>query len=209
MDEGVPFCPECKAPQIRVGTQAATPPLLPGTPDEIQPPAEPVPLANRPQRQPVNWSKAVPAAGSAGVLLAVALHFPLAGFFFWMLVAGVLAVAFYRRGNPDPISAGDGARIGAIGGILGYILFAIATSLRLLLGGGGGQLREQFIRQVQEMAASSTDPQVQQAAKALMTPEALAFVIVIALVLVFFLFVVLCSIGGAAGASLFRDRDAK
>ena len=209
MDEGVPFCPECNAPQIRVGTQVATPPLPPGTPDEIQPPAEPVPMAKARPRQPVNWSKAVPAAGSAGILLAVALLVPLAVFLFWMLMAGVLAVAFYRRGNPDPISPGDGARIGAISGLLGYILFAIASSLRLLLGGGGGQLRDQFVRQVQEMAASSTDPQVQQAAKALMTPEALAFVIVVALVVIFVLFVVLCSIGGAAGASLFRDRESK
>ena len=124
-------------------------------------------------------------------------------------MAGTLAVAFYRRGNPHPISAGAGARIGAVSGLLGYILFAIGVSLELVVGGGGAQLRNELIRKIQEVAARSSDPQAQEAAQKLMTPEALAFMIAFALVLFLVIFVVVCSIGGAAGASLFRDRDSE
>ena len=209
MEEGVAFCPECKAPQIKVGMEGATPPLLPSTPGEIQPPAEPLNASSVARPQPVNWAKALPAAGSAGLLLAVAFLVPYSIFFFWLLIGGALAVAFYRRGNHQPLSGAAGARIGAISGLLGYILFAIGSSLELLLGGGGAQLRDELMRKVQEMAARSSDPQVQQVAQKLMTPEALAFMIAVALVLFLFVFVVVCSVGGAAGASLFRDRDSK
>jgi len=209
VEEGVAFCPECKAPQIKVGMEAATPPLPPGTPGEIQPPAEPVnrPPAARPQ--PVNWAKALPAAGSAGLLLAVAFLVPYSIFFFWLLIGGGLAVAFYRRGNPQPLSTGAGARIGAVSGLLGYILFAIGNSLALLVGGGGAQLRDELMRKLQELAARSPDPQAKEIAQKLMTPEALAFMIAVALVLFLAIFVVVCSVGGAAGAALFPDRDSK
>ena len=65
------------------------------------------------------------------------------------------------------------------------------------------------MRKLQELAARSPDPQAKEIAQKLMTPEALAFMIAVALVLFLFVFVVLCSVGGAAGAALFRDRDSK
>src|ERR1051326_7417864 len=44
IEEGTPFCRHCGAPQIRIPglEEAATPPMPPGTPGEVQPPAEPV-----------------------------------------------------------------------------------------------------------------------------------------------------------------------
>jgi len=44
--DGSPFCPNCHAPQIKVPVRPPTAPvterLTPGTPDDVQPPAEPV-----------------------------------------------------------------------------------------------------------------------------------------------------------------------
>jgi hypothetical protein len=46
VEDGSPFCPNCHAPQIKVPVRPPTSPvserLTPGTPDDVQPPAEPV-----------------------------------------------------------------------------------------------------------------------------------------------------------------------
>jgi len=46
VESGSPFCPNCHAPQIKVPVRPPTAPvterLTPGTPDDVQPPAEPV-----------------------------------------------------------------------------------------------------------------------------------------------------------------------
>ncbi len=208
MEEGVPFCPECNAPQIRVGgTEPATPSLPPGTPGEIQPPAQPVILGHAPAQPAIDWSKALPSAAIAGVLIMLALVVPLAIFFLWMLAGGALAVALYRRRNPGPISPGAGARIGAISGLFGYIIFALTYSIMLLVTRGGGTLRDELMRRIQEVASRNPDPQAQEMMHRLMMPESLAFIIAIGLVLFLFAFLALSSIGGALGAKLFGDRE--
>jgi len=208
VEEGVPFCPECSAPQIRVGgTEPASPPLPPDTPGEIQPPARPVSLGHAAAQRPVDWSKALPAAALAGVLMTLALIVPLAIFFLWMLAGGAFAVALYRRRNPGPISPGAGARIGAVSGLLGYIIFALTYSIMLLVTRGGGTLRDELMRRIQEVASRNPDPQAQEMMQRLMTPEGLAFIIAIGLVLFLFAFLALSSVGGALGAKLFGDRE--
>ena len=75
-----PACPKCGAPQIRVaveeGNEPVTPPMPPGTPDEVQPPATPVypqgegwnhpVVAPDPRR--VQWRSAFPLAVAVGLL---------------------------------------------------------------------------------------------------------------------------------------------
>jgi len=208
VEEGVPFCPECNAPQIRVDAAAASPPLPPGTPGEVQPPAQPVALGQIASGG-IDWSKALPAAAIAGVLITLALLIPLAIFFLWMLVGGAFAVALYGRRNSGPITPGAGARIGAVSGLLGYILFALTYSIMLLVSRGGGTLRDDLLRRIQEVASRNPDPQAQQMMQRLMTPEGLAFIIAIGLLLFLFAFLALSSIGGALGAKLFGSRESR
>src|SRR5512147_586202 len=109
VEEGTAFCPQCGAPQIRVVTarqEPASPPLPPGTPEDAQPPAQPVELGTQAAAQPVappriQWSQAVPAAAGAGAVLALAWVIPPLGFVLWVVAAGLVGVAFYRRKVPD------------------------------------------------------------------------------------------------------------
>ncbi len=139
--------------------------------------------------------------------MTLALIVPLAIFFLWMLAGGAFAVALYRRRNPGPISPGAGARIGAVSGLLGYIIFALTYSIMLLVTRGGGTLRDELMRRIQEVASRNPDPQAQEMMQRLMTPEGLAFIIAIGLVLFLFAFLALSSVGGALGAKLFGDRE--
>ncbi len=206
LEDGTPFCKHCGAPQIRVmDEEPASEPLPPGTPGEVQPPAQPVPLGGSGAGVPVgvDWSQAVPAAALAGVLLAIAWVIPVAGFLLWLIAGGLVGVAMYRRRAPQAtLSAGLGARIGALAGLFGFAVFAILFGLELLATRGSGRVRQMLQQVIEQAAARNADPHAQQAIQQLMTPAGMALMITI--VLVFFLaaFLALSSLGGAVGGWL-------
>jgi hypothetical protein len=205
VEEGVPFCPNCGAPQIRVAATEdtpATPPL--GTPDGVQPPATPVRTPS-PQPPGVDWAQAVPAAAVAGTVLAVAWIVPFLGFLFWMVASGVLAVALYRRRAPGALlTPGLGARIGAICGLFGFGVFALLFAVEMFLA-RGGKFRQMLQEVVQQAASRNPDPRAQEMMQQLMTPAGLAAVVTVVLVIFLVGFLALSALGGALGAKLYRN----
>lgn len=186
--------------------QPATPPLPPGTPGEVQPAAEP--LRTPPPLPPaVEWSHAVPAAALAGIVLAIAWVIPFLSFLFWMVAAGILGVALYRRRVPGAVvTPALGARVGAVCGVFGYAVFAGLFAAELVLV-RGGKFREMLNQVVQQAAARNPDPRAQQALQQLMSPAGLAALVTVVMVVLLILFVLLSGLGGALGAWLFRDRE--
>ncbi|MBZ5566959.1 MAG: hypothetical protein LAN64_03820 [Acidobacteriia bacterium] len=185
--------------------EPATQPMPPGTPSEVQPPAEPVALEGAPAAAPagLDWSQAVPAAAVAGFFVAIAWVIPFAGFLLWLVAGGILGVVAYRRRVPRAtLTPGLGARIGAVTGLLGFGVFAIILALELLASRGSGRVRQLLQQVIQQAAARNADPRAQQALQQLVTPAGMALLITI--VLVFFLaaFLALSSLGGAVGAWL-------
>ncbi len=213
VEDGTPFCKHCGAPQIRIPDEDhASEPLPPGTPADIQPPAEPVGIAggNPAATAAVDWGQAVPAAAAAGLFLAVAAVIPSLGFLFWLLAGGALGVLMYRRRvQQSELTPSFGARIGAITGVFGFAIFAVIFGLQMLATRGSGTLREMLQQVIQQAAARNSDPRAQQAVQALMSPAGMA--LLFTLVLVFFLiaFVALSSIGGTIGAWLLRKRSVR
>jgi hypothetical protein len=125
-----------------------------------------------------------------------------------MVVAGILSVLFYRRRNPAAeLTPGMGAKLGAVSGILGFGMFSILMALDLLVSRSGGQLRASLLQAVQQSAARSPDPQVQQMFEYLKTPAGLALIIVMGLVVTFVIFLILSAAGGALGAVLLRRKQ--
>lgn len=222
VEEGVAFCPNCNAPQIRVAgseEKPATPPLPPGTPDEIQPPARPAELhpnatwdrGSRPgiplRAESIQWSEALPGALLAGLAIALSWIIPLAAFLLWPIAAGAFAVALYLRRRPQTaVTAGMGARVGAITGLFGFVIFAVLMAIDLMVLRGGGRLRQAMEQVIQQSAARNPNPQAQAMIRRLLSPEGVA--VMITVVLIFFLaaFVACGSIGGALGAALFKKR---
>ncbi len=208
VEEGTAFCKQCGAPQIRVAydEKPATPPLPPGTPEEMQPPAEPVTMAEE-TRAPavpagIDWSQAVPAAALGGLFLAAAA-IPVVGVLLWVLGAGLVSVAFYRRRVPNAVlTPGLGARIGAVSGLFGFGIFAVIFALEMLASRGSGKLRRMLEEVIHQAAARNPDPRAQEAVQQMMTPAGLAFLITFMLVLFLVVFLLLSSAGGAVGAWL-------
>lgn len=222
VEDGVAFCPNCNAPQIRVPMPEPEPPLEP-----LQPPVGGAPSTGEtglppgaaqvsigrpvlPPGAPVEWSQAIPGAALAGALLGLCLLIPVAAFFVWMIAAGALAVILYLRRVPHrALTAGMGARLGALSGLFGFGIFAFLSSLELLLARDNGKVRELLQQILQQSVARNADPAVQASLQRLMTPEGLAFLFTLGMVIFLGAFVLFSSIGGALGAWLFRNRNSR
>jgi len=130
-----------------------------------------------------------------------------ASFGLGMLAAGFLAVVFYRRRVPNAsLRPGKGARLGVVSGALGFGMFAVVTSIQMVIF-HSGDLRAQLLDALQESASRTSDPQAQQMLDYFRTPPGLVLMMIVGLILMFIAFVLFSALGGALGAALLRRRD--
>lgn len=198
IEEGTSFCPQCNAPQIRVAFGDAR------SETGVDPSVTVIP-----QGKPgIQWAQALPAASLAGTIAALLMFIPLGAFGLGMTAGGILAVLFYKRRNRlSEVTPGMGAKIGAASGVMGFGLFAVFTAVEVLVFHSGGQLRAQLLEAIQQSAARSTEPQAQQAVEYLKSPAGLALMMGLGLVMVFIIFLLLSSLGGALAAAMIRRKD--
>jgi hypothetical protein len=156
----------------------------------------------------IDWSRAfVPAIWGAllGMVLTVTR---LATFGIAMLAAGALAVVFYHRRNPGTnLSAGAGARLGAMSGGLGFGILTIVFAFGTAVLHTGADLRQKMLDAIQQAASRSSDPQAAQAVEFLKTPAGLVLAMIVGLILTFVALVFFSGLGGAIGAVLLRRKD--
>jgi hypothetical protein len=208
VEEGIPFCPHCGAPQIRVViTQPA--PAAVGALDSAIPAADPqaMPEANPVLALPVSWTDAIRpcalAALAATLLMALGLT-PLVA----MLSAGFLAVVFYRqRRSGLDIRPVMGARIGALSGLLWFAMCAILEALTVLLLHKGPEIRKALVDVITQAASRTNDPQVLSLFERFKTPEGLEFLMIFGLIFSFLFAIVLGAIGGALGGIILGRRS--
>ena len=205
VDEGILFCQQCNAPQIRVAAGEAI--TIPAIDPELGI-KSPESYTNTPQITALQWSYALPAAALAGLIAAVMMLIPVGAFGLGMLASGALAVMFYRRRNPVAnVTPGMGARLGALSGALGFGIFAIFTAIEMLIFRSGGQLRDALLQAIQQSAARSSDPQAQQVLEYLKSPQGLALMMVLGFIMMGLAFLIFSSLGGALAAALMRRKD--
>jgi len=158
----------------------------------------------------IDWSQAL-APAIWGALVAIALIVTrLAAFGVAMLAAGALAVVFYHRRNPGAnLSAGAGARLGAVSGALGFGILTIVFAFGAAVLHTGAELRQKMLDAVQQAASRSSDPQAAQAMEFLKTPQGLVVAMILGLILTFVAFVFFSGLGGVVGTALLRRKDAR
>jgi hypothetical protein len=200
VEDGTPFCPQCSAPQIRVGViesgerSAAVAEGVVLSPDAAA------------LRAVIEW---VPALWSALVAISAAifimlLRTPAA---LAMLAAGFFCVLLYRRrSHAGQITAGMGARLGALTGALGFTIPAAIVALAAAFG-LRAQIQETFLKALQEYAAHSSDPHVTQLLELSNSPEGFTLLMTLFLVMTLVAFLIFSSLGGVLGALLLRRKD--
>jgi hypothetical protein len=202
------FCPACGAPQIRVSKPE--PPLE--VPEEQ---AQDLPSVL--PKQPFSASgglalstgiawrdfihAAVPLAAVTGILTV-----PLAplGLFVLLPANLIWAIARYRRNRPVVIRAGQGARMGAMMGVLSFGFFLACFLATITL--WGTQYREMMIARINEIAAQNPDPQAQQITQWLATPHGLVVFTAMGLGTLLLVFLVIGMGSGALAIALGKDQ---
>lgn len=207
VEEGRPFCPHCMAPQIRV--LVAEPVTAPATFAEPSPQSAALPASETVPvlAVPVGWSRAFKpcalAALVASVLMGLHLN-PLVA----MVSMGFLAVIFYRQGGPTAkISAADGARLGALSGLLGFAISSLLGALAVLVLHQGPEFQKALSDVIEQASKRTTDPQTLEMFDRLKTPQGHEFLLLLLLVTGFFMAVILAAIGGSLCAAVLNRRN--
>lgn len=187
--------------------RAATAPLEPGTPGEMQPPAYPVHLADSTRR--VQWTKALPGIALAGFCLLFGLMIPLAPFLRMIVasgIAGAVAAGLYARRVHRSITPSQAARVGAAGGLTGFAV--LMGMIAVQMAASAESLAAELRQALSEYVAKNPDPAAQQVFDALTSPGGLVALLVAGSA-VFLIVVLICSALGGALAARFSDHKPK
>jgi hypothetical protein len=202
------FCSQCGAPQVRVpeSISAANNPESSGISSAEAVPGS-IPGAA------LNWRHALPSASAAGFAMAVASMLPLFSTFFplWMLGGGWLAVTLYRRRSSLLLLTSTiGGKVGALAGLLGFAFFAVFTSAYLAIATvvlhKGEEIRATLRSVLDQAASTNHDVRAQELSQWIQTPEGLALIVALSMLLFLVAFLLLSTAGGIFGASLSRRK---
>jgi hypothetical protein len=195
VEDGIPFCARCNAPQIRVVgaepfTNAGATPEL-----SIERYSSQASLPSA-----LDWPQALPSAGIAvlaTIVLIVFLPFGLG-----TLPAGFLSVVLYRRRCPTTqLTVGMGARLGALAGGLGFGAVAAIIALWAAIR-SATEIHDTILAFLQQYAATSADPRTQQVLELLKTPDGFTFFVIFTLIVNLIGFLMFSTVGGVIGTFL-------
>ncbi len=208
MEDGRPFCPQCRAPQISVRVAVT----------EVEPAAfvnsERDQLSPETSVEPSFTSSPLRGALSVGVMdrgmaVRAAIKAGVLGFFLGMLLpflaivlAGALAVYFYRRESGFVLPTKVASRLGGAAGVVAIAIQSIYFIIWIFVFHRQKEYIDSVTRVLHSFGADSSIPDIQSSLRMLFTPAGLAFTLFF--VMIFAL--VLSSVGGALGALWMRSR---
>ena len=205
VEEGIPFCPHCAAPQIRVVLPESLPELAAVTPDGgvVLPAGPGVPHIALPMR----WSATVLPSALAALVASILMSFGLNPFVA-MLSVGFLAVVFYRqRRKGTVVRTATGAAIGSVAGLLWFMMSSVLEAFVVIFLHKGPEIRNELLLRIEQASSRTSDPQVLAMFSRLKTPSGLEFLMLFGLAFAFVASIVLAGVGGAVGAAILGRRD--
>jgi hypothetical protein len=206
LEEGRVFCPHCRAPQIRVAVAdpvAAKPADSPVQPGQLTA-SETVPIIAVSMR----WDQAAQPCAVAAIIAALGMVLRLIVPVIAVIGAGFLAVALYRRRNPEiAVSARTGARLGAICGFFCAGMTAILGALRVALLHEGGKIRTVLLDALQQQSGRYPDPEFQSSLDFFRSPTGLVLMLVFFFIVALIILILLGMLGGALGGVGLGRRD--
>jgi hypothetical protein len=210
VEEGIPFCPHCSAPQIRVVLAEPAPLPLAFAAATTSSESAALPAS---QTIPVlallmQWSQALKPCAMAALIASVAMVLKLIVPLIALVGAGFFAVALYRRNSPGIIvRAGAGARLGALSGLLCSAMTAVLGALRVTVLHEGGEIRKFLLDLIQQTALRYPDPQHQADLELLRSPTGMVALMIFILIAGFGLFLTFGTLGGVLGGAVLGRRD--
>lgn len=209
VEEGVPFCVHCSAPQIRVviAEPAVSAPAFAAAAASRDSVALPASQTLPVLALPMQWSEAFKPCALAALVASLLMTLGLNPFVA-MFSVGFLAVVFYRQRHRElVIKASAGAGLGALGGLLWFAMSSVLEALIVILLHKGPELRNELMLKIQQAASQTSDPQVLAIFERLKTSGGLEVLMLTGLIFAFLAAIVLGSVGGALAGVILGRRD--
>jgi hypothetical protein len=211
VEQGIPFCPHCGAPQIRVTIPEPEAAFLPSQDSSAISEGVDVLTTHPPVLPglPIGWAHSLRPCALAALVAALLMALGLNPFIA-MLSVGFLAVVFNRQHRPGSVmNSFAGAKLGALSGLLWFGMSSIFEACVVALLHRGAEVRNELISRIQQAASQTSDPETLAVFDRLKSPGGIEFLIVFGLVFGFVAAIVLSGVGGALGAVIFGRRDRK
>ena len=191
VEDGRPFCPKCRAPQVRVQPAGPAPDIA-GEKDGRESSFGKV-VSERPDytRGAIGDNPALRATLTAGILGVLIGMIPLLG----SVLIGVLAVYLYRRGGGSQPAASSGARMGAAAGAIAGALSALLFIVQVVVFHAQQEYQDQMLRVLRAFGASAAEAEA--AVQRALSPAGLTLSALFGIVI----FAGLAAIGGAVAAA--------
>ena len=205
VEQGIPFCPHCTAPQIRVvlAEPVAGPAVFPENTESSDEVAI-LPVSQPGVVLPVRWAQILKPCGLAALVATGLVGLGL-NLFVAMIGTGFLSVVFARQWRPGTvIKPAAAAGIGALGGLLWYALSSLMGTLIVVFLHKGAEVRNQLIERINQAASQTSDPQTLAVFDRFKQPGGLELLIVLGFVFAFLAATVLGGLGGVLGSFLGR-----
>jgi hypothetical protein len=203
VEDGIPFCPHCNAPQIRVASpEISELPLEP----EVPAPVHARDSAAPPLQKSFQWSRAIRSAALAAGVAGILVIIPLKSGGLGMLAAGFLSTFFYRlRNRLADLTPAVGARLGALSGALGFLFLMLI--LAMVVATQGEKFHQMAVQYIQQYFSGNTDPEMQKVLNLYKTPRTFWWMMALGSAMSLILSLILAAIGGALGAALLRVKE--
>jgi hypothetical protein len=206
VDDNSAFCPTCEAAQVHATSKeysrSPVSVAADGTPALIG--AASLPGIGASADAHAKLRSAVYGAIVAAVLSLIQ---PGASFILALPLGGFLSVLLYRRRSVgDDAMPRAGFRLGALTGLFGFGRLILLTAVGTLAFHAQDDMHAQMVQIIHQAQARNPDPQAHQVFDYFMTPQGMAFMMIVGFVFMCILFVLLSGVGGAISASLLRRK---
>ena len=197
MEDGRPFCPQCRAPQVRVPIAPQPADAAPDASGELSYPQVPIaPPAVRSGE--LDRRIAVRVAIQAGLLGLVINMIPFLG----IVLTGALAVVLYRRAGGSFLSARAASRLGAAAGTVSFAISSFFMVVRIFGFHAQQEYQDMMLKVAQALGLNPSDAEVQEMIHRLSSPSGMAATLFFS----FIIGVALAAIGGALASGLLHPR---
>ena len=199
VEDGRPFCPHCRAPQIHV--QVATAEEVGNLGGAIA--SAPIPDISIERATTLGHAlfdrgagtRAAVKAGVVGIFLGMV---PFLG----VVLTGWLAVYFYRREKGLVPATGIGSRLGGAAGVVAFAINSLLLVIRILLFHAQQEYIDGLLKLAQALGYNSSDPDIQSIMHGLFTPSGLAMTLLFGMIFS----MLLAAAGGALASIALRHR---
>jgi MFS family permease len=199
VEDGRPFCPHCRAPQIHVQIAVPEDASALGSAAESTPvrqiSIERAPTLEHALFDQSAGTRAALKAGVLGIFLGIV---PFLG----VILTGWLAVYFYRREKGLVPATSIGSRLGGAAGVVAFAINSLLLIVRIFIFHAQQQYVDGLIKLTQALGYNSSDPDIQSIMHNLVTPSGLALTFVFGMIFA----VLLGAAGGALASVVLRHR---